>query len=146
MINHWKVHSKMSTKWSLLCFQSWTWLRGSFGNCHWLAKRIGWLQSQEKCTTLFWLLCIRSLVKIFNCTDCTGKKWVSSAEGSQENICIWDRGYLCYIASQPASQSKMVPNVWNHMASRSIPLGHKTLRSDFHWKTWLECVLLRWTQ
>ena len=26
--------------------------------------------------------------KIFNCTDCTGKKWVSSAEGSQENICI----------------------------------------------------------
>ena len=25
--------------------------------------------------------------KIFYCTDCTGKKWVSSAEGSQENIC-----------------------------------------------------------
>lgn len=31
--------------------------------------------------------------------------------------------------SQPASQSKMAPNTWNHMASHSIPLGlvHKTL-------------------
>ena len=45
------MHSKISAKWSLLCFQSRAWSRGSFGNCHWLAKRIRWfarLQSQEK--------------------------------------------------------------------------------------------------
>ena len=49
----------MSAKWSFLCFQSWAWSHGSFGNCHLLAKRICWLaqlQSQEKCTKLFWLL------------------------------------------------------------------------------------------
>ena len=58
-INRWKVHSKMSAKWSLLCFRSRAWSRGSFKNSHWLAKRIRWLarlQFQEKRTTSFWLL------------------------------------------------------------------------------------------
>ena len=42
-INRWKVHSKMSAKWSLLCFRSRAWSRGSFRTCHWLAKWIRWL-------------------------------------------------------------------------------------------------------
>ena len=37
------MHSKISAKWSLLCFQSRAWSRGSFRTCHWLAKWIRWL-------------------------------------------------------------------------------------------------------
>ena len=41
--------------------------------------------------------------RFFYCTDGTEEKSVCSAQGNQENISTWDRGYLCHIASQPAS-------------------------------------------
>ena len=78
--------------------------------------------------------CVWSLVKVFLILlIAQRKKSVSEAQGGQENIFTWDRGYLCHIANQPVSQSKMAPNAWNCMASWSIALGlvRKTLESDF---------------
>ena len=42
----------------------------------------------------------------FYCTDGTEEKSVSLAQGNQENISTWDRGYLCHIASQPVRPQK----------------------------------------
>ena len=61
--------------------------------------------------------CIQSLVKVFLLYWLRRKKKsVSSAQGSQENIWTWDRGYLCHIARQPARPKwRPMPEIaWHH--------------------------------
>ena len=101
----------MSAKWSLLCFRSRAWSRGSFGNCHWLAKRIRWLarlQSQEKRSSLLWLLrpvlCFWTMDTLVFCSDDDINNDVSSldVEIIEENRSY----YKCTICGRKLSRKQ----------------------------------------
>ena len=92
--------------------------------------------------------CIQSLVKVFLLYWLhRKKKSVSSAQGSQENIWTWDRGYLCHIARQSARPKwRPMPEIAWHHNQCPWDWSIKPLRVISVKTTPLVCVLLRRTR